>query len=189
MLPSPGIKSESKPVGNRTSHSESGVIQRKLQRAYQEKELLLGEVQTLRQQLRSFKDQDKLKSTTAPVEVAEANMEGWNHLLEANMKSGTLACVWCIKAYYIKMIAVAFGKWKCFSACAFALSSSGKRSHAVTDQSVDARMKRLCTFAGFVLSCFDNCYYFVCPLPSYSIKLVHLLTREPLITTHLPSSL
>jgi hypothetical protein len=178
MLPSSGTKSESKLGGSRISHNDSGVIQRKLQRAYQEKELLLGEVQALRQQLRTFKDQDKFKSTSAPVEVAEANMEGWNHLLEANMKSGTLACVWCIKAHYIKMIAVAFGKWKCFSACAFALSLRGKKSLAVKDQSVDARMKRLCTFACFVLSCFGTCYCFVRHPPNVfqAIKLVHLLT-------------
>jgi hypothetical protein len=100
-----------------STEMQPGIIQRKLQRAYQEKELLLSEVQTLRQQLKSMKS--KSKSVDTPM---IEHMEGWNHLLEANMKSGTLACLWCLKSQYLKMIALAFGKWKCVSACAFAVS-------------------------------------------------------------------
>lgn len=135
------------------SQNDSGIIQRKLQRAYQEKELLLGEVQSLRQQLRSMKEQQKSK--TVEVGVPTENIDGWNHLLEANMKSGTLACVWCIKSHYIKMIACAFGKWKCFSACAYTLSNGGPSisieadavaSGGVVHRADNLRMKRLRKF-------------------------------------------
>ncbi len=126
------------------SQNDSGIIQRKLQRAYQEKELLLGEVQSLRQQLRSMKEQQKSKP--AQVGVPPENIDGWNHLLEANMKSGTMACVWCIKTHYVKLIASAFSQWKCFSACAYALSKAGPidSNHTMMNQRTDAvRMKRL----------------------------------------------
>ena len=105
------------------NQNDSGVIQRKLQRAYQEKELLLGEVQSLRQQLRSMSEQQK--SNQAKIGVPAENIDGWNHLLEANMKSGTMACVWCLKTYYIKRIASAFGRWKCFSVYTQLSSNAG----------------------------------------------------------------
>ena len=137
------------------SQNDSGIIQRKLQRAYQEKELLLGEVQSLRQQLRSMKEQQKSK--VAEVGVPTENIDGWNHLLEVNMKSGTLACVWCIKTHYVKMIASAFGKWKCFTAyeCALAdapsyVEGSGIKSGTINNRLDTSRIRKLRKYSSFL---------------------------------------
>lgn len=126
---------------------QPGIIQRKLQRAYQEKELLLNEVQTLRQQLR------QLKSKSPCVDIPADSIEGWNHLLEANMKSGTLSCLWCMKTYYLRMMAGAFGKWKCYSACAYAVSKArlnltgmSPSSKIVRDDTDDSRRQEICRF-------------------------------------------
>lgn len=89
---------------------DTGVIQRKLQRAYREKEMLLAEVQNLRMSLKSFKSSQK--GGFAVLDQDGDHSEGWNHLLEANMRSGTLACLWVIKTHRLKIFAQAFNKWK-----------------------------------------------------------------------------
>lgn len=38
--------------------------------------------------------------------------EAWNHLIEANIRSGVIGCMWCMKTHVIKRIASAFHRWK-----------------------------------------------------------------------------
>ena len=92
--------------------SDTGIIQRKLQRAYREKEMLLAEVQNLRQSLKSLKIAQKGGSKIHVLDTDSDHTEGWNHLLEANMRNGTLACLWCIKTHKLKIYAQAFNRWK-----------------------------------------------------------------------------
>ena len=42
----------------------------------------------------------------------DAEREAWNRLIDANVRSGIMACVWCMKAQVVKMTAMAFHKWK-----------------------------------------------------------------------------
>ena len=66
-----------------------------------------------------------MKAMSSQGDNPSVNMEGWNHLLEANMKSERWR-VCGIKTHYLKMIALAFSRWKCFSACVFAVSRERK---------------------------------------------------------------
>jgi hypothetical protein len=36
----------------------------------------------------------------------------WNKLLDSNIRAGTMACMWCMKAQVVKRISVAFFRWK-----------------------------------------------------------------------------
>lgn len=48
--------------------------------------------------------------------LREAEREHWQKLVDSNIRSGTLACMWCLKAQYVKKLSVAFSKWRVFSA-------------------------------------------------------------------------
>jgi hypothetical protein len=36
----------------------------------------------------------------------------WNKLIDSNIRAGTLACMWCLKAQAVKKVSLAFYKWK-----------------------------------------------------------------------------
>jgi hypothetical protein len=36
----------------------------------------------------------------------------WNKLIDSNIRAGTLACMWCLKAQVVKKVSLAFYKWK-----------------------------------------------------------------------------
>lgn len=77
-------------------------LSKKLQRSYQEKKMMLAEIQMLKQQLRqgsSFLKTDNEK-------------DALNNLIEANVRSGMMTCVWCLKSLAIKLISPHFHKWK-----------------------------------------------------------------------------
>lgn len=40
------------------------------------------------------------------------DQECWNKLIDANIRAGTLACMWCLKAHVTKKVSLAFYKWK-----------------------------------------------------------------------------
>jgi hypothetical protein len=42
----------------------------------------------------------------------DVEKEAWNKLIDANVRSGIMACVFCMKGQVIKIIAQAFHKWK-----------------------------------------------------------------------------
>ena len=45
-------------------------------------------------------------------DVNPTNISTLQRLVEANIRVGTLACLWCLKTFCIKRLAVAFTKWK-----------------------------------------------------------------------------
>ena len=79
---------------------------RKLQRSFQEKNMMLSEISYLKQQLK-----DVSQSATSTI---EAEREAMDQLVESNVRAGVLACIWCIKTQVIKMMAAAFNRWKSF---------------------------------------------------------------------------
>lgn len=142
-----------KVLPRQSGSNETGVLQRKLQRAMHEKELLLGEIKILKQQVRIAKETSS-KALKAVVNVP-ANEDGgkaaWDHLMEANMRSGTLACVMCIKTYLIRSLARSFNCWK-YKALALVASKrvvmkSSMRSSVISGTSRnsddDSRRQRL----------------------------------------------
>lgn len=40
----------------------------------------------------------------------------WQKLVDSNIRSGTLACMWCLKAQYVKKLSKAFNKWRLVAA-------------------------------------------------------------------------
>jgi hypothetical protein len=98
------IESAGSPDRNDESRVEK--LCRKLQHSFHEKNMMLNEIQYLKQQLR---DVSQNASTTI-----EAEREAMDQLVESNVRTGVLACVWCIKTQYIKMMAMAFNRWKVF---------------------------------------------------------------------------
>lgn len=48
--------------------------------------------------------------------LREAEREQWRKLVDSNIRSGTLACLWCLKTQYVKKLSAAFNKWRLFSA-------------------------------------------------------------------------
>jgi hypothetical protein len=77
-------------------------IQKKLQQAYKEKNLMLYQIQALRKQLQD-NDNNSSSSNRDRRSVDSNSNSGekltWNRLLDANIRAGTLACVWCLKTY------------------------------------------------------------------------------------------
>lgn len=43
---------------------------------------------------------------------AKQQQDTWNKLLEANIRFGTTACLWCIKTQMVKKLSLAFHRWK-----------------------------------------------------------------------------
>jgi hypothetical protein len=79
---------------------------RKLQRSFQEKNMMLSEIQYLKQQLKEV--------TQSASSTIEAEREAMDQLVESNVRTGVLACVWCIKTQAVKMLALAFHRWKVY---------------------------------------------------------------------------
>lgn len=93
------------PTGNPPGRFENSLnTQRKLQATYREKQILLAEVQSLKQQLRA---------TNKLVGLGDAErLQTWNRLLETNLKSGTLACVYAIKSLLARRLSSGFFRWR-----------------------------------------------------------------------------
>lgn len=125
---------------------ENRKLQNKLQLLYKEKSLMLAEIQTLknliehgspmRQQQMSSTDKqvasltstsnnnNEGKNNTSNGEEIALNT-GWNKLVDANIRSGLIACMWCLKAHVLRRTAQAFHKWRVNSALmSFASTSS-----------------------------------------------------------------
>ena len=49
---------------------------------------------------------DSLKFIDIPLQ------DYWNKLLDSNIRAGTMACMWCMKAQVVRRLSVAFFKWK-----------------------------------------------------------------------------
>lgn len=94
-------QSPATPIGIRRG-DDLAKLQKKLQRSYQEKNMLLAEIQTLKQHARAPGGGDE----------SIGDKDDWNRLLEANIRSGTMTCMWIIKAQIIKILAGGFHKWK-----------------------------------------------------------------------------
>ena len=104
--PTPGT-----PLGSSSAARREDVakLQRKLQRSFTEKNMLLAEIQKLKEQLNGGRGPEV---TVGGDGGGGADKDSWNRLLEANVRSGTMACMWCIKTQVVKMQALAFNKWK-----------------------------------------------------------------------------
>ena len=90
------------PSSSRFENSHS--TQRKLQQYSREKNILLSEVQSLKQQLRA---------TNKLVGLGDGDrLATFDSLLSMNLKSGTLACVFALKLLYTKRISPGFHKWR-----------------------------------------------------------------------------
>ena len=98
------IESAGSPALNDESRIDK--LCRKLQRSFQEKNMMLSEISYLKQQLK-----DVSQSATSTI---EAEREAMDQLVESNVRTGVLACIWCIKTQVIKMMAAAFNRWKSF---------------------------------------------------------------------------
>lgn len=131
---------------------EIAKLQRKLQRSYQEKNMLLAEIQMLKsrggpgqqqqqqqeQQQQQQKQQQQQRqqyqqavvTATLAGESAE-DKEHWNRLLEANIKTGTMACVWCMKSQVVKMLAGAFHRWHLNASLAGGVRGSNSAASAL----------------------------------------------------------
>lgn len=48
--------------------------------------------------------------------LKDSEREYWNKLIDSNIRSGTVACMWCIKAQLLKKLSVAFHRWKFLAA-------------------------------------------------------------------------
>jgi phosphopantetheinyl transferase (holo-ACP synthase) len=54
---------------------------------------------------------------TQTVSSLKANeRQFWEQLVESNIRAGTLACLWCLKAQSLKKLGSAFNKWRVFPA-------------------------------------------------------------------------
>jgi len=111
-----------------------GKLQRKLQQAYQEKNMLLNEILMLKQKLRT--NSEVALSRDGKEISNEGDREVWNRLLESNLRSGTIACLWCLKAQVIKMMGKAFRIWQ--RSAFFAGSSVGGRRGVASSSSASS---------------------------------------------------
>lgn len=74
-----------------------------MSRLVEERERILSEIKILRDKVQSSNDLSFLK---------ESEREYWNKLIDSNIRSGTVACIWCIKAQLLKRISMYFHRWK-----------------------------------------------------------------------------
>lgn len=44
----------------------------------------------------------------------DAERETWSRLVDSNVRSGIIACIWCMKTQIVKITAMAFHKWKAY---------------------------------------------------------------------------
>jgi hypothetical protein len=59
---------------------------------------------------------EKVKSAAALTVLKESERKFWKELVDSNIRAGTIACLWCLKAQAIKRVCSAFNKWKFFAA-------------------------------------------------------------------------
>ena len=53
-----------------------------------------------------------MKSTNSLPFLKESEKDYWNKLLDSNIRAGTMACMWCMKAQLVKKTSLAFHRWK-----------------------------------------------------------------------------
>lgn len=70
-------------------------------------EILLNEIRDIK---------EKIKTATSLTTVKESERKFWKELVDSNIRAGTIACLWCLKAQAIKRVSSAFNKWKLFTA-------------------------------------------------------------------------
>lgn len=113
-------------ISNTSTKRPLETIQKKLQRAYQEKNIMLQQIQSLRKQVQDNDSQillltnkthgDMVLSMDRQRDVPSEQKATLNRLLEANIRAGTLACLWCLKTQVIKKLSQAFYHWKLIAA-------------------------------------------------------------------------
>lgn len=54
----------------------------------------------------------QVKSTNSLPFLKESEKDYWNKLLDSNIRAGTMACMWCMKAQLVKKTSLAFHRWK-----------------------------------------------------------------------------
>lgn len=101
-------------------------MQKKLHRSYQEKNLLLHQLQILRKEMDS---NSMINSVHSSFQYEKSNISdnkcdnksdidhpeneaAWNKLVETNIRAGTMACLWCMKVQVFKRLSSAFHHWK-----------------------------------------------------------------------------
>jgi hypothetical protein len=57
-----------------------------------------------------------VKSSNQTTFLKEKERKYWQDLVDSNIRTGTLACLWCLKAQAIKKLSLAFNKWRLVSA-------------------------------------------------------------------------
>ena len=95
-------------TGQSSTMRQPAASARKLQQAYHEKELLLQEVMSLKEQLRKIESSQQDNSSTVAAAETDSRMEV---VVNANIKLGTQLCLWCIKYNVLKLKSRAFKKW------------------------------------------------------------------------------
>ena len=70
-------------------------------------DLLLSEIREIK---------EKVKTASALTTLKESERKFWKELVDSNIRAGTIACLWCLKAQAIKRISGAFNKWKLLTA-------------------------------------------------------------------------
>jgi hypothetical protein len=48
--------------------------------------------------------------------VKQSERKFWKELVDSNIRAGTIACLWCLKAQALKKLSQAFNKWKVYTA-------------------------------------------------------------------------
>lgn len=117
----------------RSSNSDN--VNRLLQRSQVEKAMMLQEIQSLKQQLRAT-------SKLVGIDEPNSRVQTWNKLLESNLRSGTLACLWCIKSLATRRMSEIFMRWRMnarietlMMSSSSTSSSNGKKTKSATKSS------------------------------------------------------
>lgn len=64
--------------------------------------------------LKELRDiREKVEPSTQQLSfLRDTEKDFWQQLVDSNIRASTIACLWCLKAHFIKKISVAFNKWK-----------------------------------------------------------------------------
>ena len=86
-------------------------------------------LEALRSSQESFRSTDNFETPYLSYDELYPNQQGislslikqsekkfWKELVDSNIRAGTIACLWCLKAQAIKRLSGAFNKWKVFTA-------------------------------------------------------------------------
>jgi len=60
--------------------------------------------------------------------IQEGTGDAWERLLDATLRSNSIACFWCLKVMVVKKLGVAFNRWRVMAAF-FSISSSEKMKY------------------------------------------------------------